>query len=343
MARHDRWYGGWRGSLVAVVLLVAAGFYAWWRPGVEALPEGKPESLRLAASLVYGGSAMVQLAREKDYFRTEGLALELQDFPTGRAALDAVLKGQADLATAADLPIVYSVLMGEPVAIVGTLATSDSGYGVVARNDRGIRVAADLKGKRVGLTAGTSAHFWFDAFLLRQHMVLADVRIQSVAADKLAATLAAGELDAVSTWEPYLGAAMQALGDKAVLLSASGIYDSPWNLAGLRSGITQRPEAVRRLLRALLRAERFYSEEPKAALALIAKARGVDPRNMDSHMAAFRFQLRLEQSLLGSLEDESRWAMRSKLTDASAMPNFLDHLYLDALLQVQPARVSVIR
>jgi NitT/TauT family transport system substrate-binding protein len=50
-----------------------------------------------------------------------------------------------------------------------------------------------------------------------------------------------------------------------------------------------------------------------------------------------------EQSQLITLEDEARWAMARGYIAMGPVPNFLPHLYLDALLAVQPERVTVLR
>jgi len=42
------------------------------------------------------------------------------------------------------------------------------------------------------------------------------------------------------------------------------------------------------------------------------------------------------------LEDESRWAIRNKLIDRADMPNYLNHVALDALKAVSPAAVTII-
>ena len=51
----------------------------------------------------------------------------------------------------------------------------------------------------------------------------------------------------------------------------------------------------------------------------------------------------MHQSQLITLEDEARWAMARGYVDKGPVPNFLPHLHLDALLAVQPERVTVVR
>jgi NitT/TauT family transport system substrate-binding protein len=49
----------------------------------------------------------------------------------------------------------------------------------------------------------------------------------------------------------------------------------------------------------------------------------------------------LLQSQLVTLEDEADWTVTGAVAASAPTPNFLPHLYLDALLEEQPDRVTV--
>jgi NitT/TauT family transport system substrate-binding protein len=51
----------------------------------------------------------------------------------------------------------------------------------------------------------------------------------------------------------------------------------------------------------------------------------------------------LDQTILVSLEDEARWAMKERLTDKKEIPNYLDFIFMDALEQAKPEAVTIIR
>ena len=57
----------------------------------------------------------------------------------------------------------------------------------------------------------------------------------------------------------------------------------------------------------------------------------------------FKFNIDLRQSHLATLEDQARWAMARGYAAQGPVPNFLPHLYTDALLAVQPERMTVLR
>ena len=68
----------------------------------------------------------------------------------------------------------------------------------------------------------------------------------------------------------------------------------------------------------------------------------VDTSKWKAQWPTYRFKMGLDQGLILALEDESRWAVDTSLVPARPMPNFLDYMYLDALVAVDPAAVTVI-
>jgi len=100
---------------------------------------------------------------------------------------------------------------------------------------------------------------------------------------------------------------------------------------------------VERLLRALLRAERFVKEHPDEAQAIVARATGTAPDLVREVWNSFRYRVLLDQTLLITLEDETRWAMNNNLADRKAMPDYRDYIHLDSLRAVRPEAVRFTR
>jgi len=120
------------------------------------------------------------------------------------------------------------------------------------------------------------------------------------------------------------------------------IYELPFNIAATRDYVASHPEMIKKLVRALVRAEQLCREEPDAARQIIASAMNVSLENLQELWRSYRFNVTLDQSLLLILEDETRWAIKNELTDRTNIPNYLDHFYLEALEAVMPAAVTVI-
>ena len=102
-------------------------------------------------------------------------------------------------------------------------------------------------------------------------------------------------------------------------------------------------KAIEKLVRAMLKAEQFNRAQPEEALNLVAAWLKIDVDALRPTWKQFDFRVNLLQSHLITLEDEARWAMARGYAAKGPVPNFLPHLYLDALLAVQPERVTVLR
>jgi NitT/TauT family transport system substrate-binding protein len=47
--------------------------------------------------------------------------------------------------------------------------------------------------------------------------------------------------------------------------------------------------------------------------------------------------------MLIAFEDQARWRIKNKLTEATEVPNYLDYIYTDALEKVKPGAIGIIR
>jgi len=337
-------------ALAAAVLVIAAmAVAAFWGAITErfAAPPPAPEKLTVALSSTYIGSGLLFVAQAQGYFAQEGLAVTLQAHTSGRDVLGAALEQRAELGTAGDAPVMFAAMKGAPVSLVATIFTAGHAHGIVARRARGITTVADLKGKSVGLPPGTDAHFLLSVLLAEQALTLRDVTVVPLRPEDSVNALASAKVDAVGAWEPWLGQARQALGDKGVtFLGHRGLLFG-FHLAGRKDWVQSHPILVQRLLRALLRAERFVADQPAQAQALIVQASGADPATFGGATEAgkprYRFAVRLDQSLLTLLESEAQWALQNAVVPARDIPNFLDVISIDALLTVKPDAVSIVR
>jgi len=331
-------------AIAGALVLVAAALagYAWHaRTSAPAAP-GPLEKVRFASNVDYVGTCPITVAQANGYFATEGIVPVIEPYSSGKAALEAAMQGKADLGTVADIPIVFAAMKGLPVAIVATIFRTEKDHGIVGRRDRGVVSLASLKGKRVGVTLGTTGHFVLDAILNRQRLASSDVTMRNLQPADFSAALARGEVDAISTWEPLLDTLLKQQGGNGTSFYSEDIYEIPYNLAATREYIASHPETIRKVLRALVQGAHFCSTEPEAARALMAANRKIDTSRWKVLWPSYRFKVALDQGLLLALEDETRWAITNKLIDGTGMPNYLDYLSLDALEAVAPAAVTVI-
>jgi NitT/TauT family transport system substrate-binding protein len=282
-------------------------------------------------------SALALLAEERETFASHGLDVTVTRYSSSQLALEALRDGQVDVATCADTPIVLAALEGDSPRIIATIGSSANDIKVVARADQGIVSPEDLRGARIGTRRRTAADFFLHTFLGKHGMLEQDVEVVHGSFDESADALVEGTLAAATLRPPQLGDVQQRLGDGAVTFEEPGLYVKTMNLVIsdsvsidtciglLASLIAVEPEAGSHLC-----------EDAADELAAILDT---DAESVCDSLRSNEYKVRLDQSLLLTLEDAARWGAGPN-TD---LPDFLSQLCLDPLDEIGPGRVSVIR
>lgn len=305
-------------------------------------PAAPVEKLSIATPMV-PHAALQYIAAAKGYFAEEGLEVTMIPTIHGKAAIDLVVQGKADLAAAADVPFVIAVMKGDVLGMVSSLVSKSDDNAIIARRDRAIAAPRDLLGKKVGVTFGTSGEYFLWAFLIRHKLAPDSVTLVDLPPGQIPQALARGTIDAVATWQPYVFDAQVALGENAVSFTETNAYRTTIAVIGRSDFLKGHPKAIEKLVRAMLKAEQFNRSEPEKALNLVAERLKIDAQALRPTWNDFTFRVNVLHSQLITLEDEARWAMARGYVEQGPVPNFLPHLYLDALLAVRPERVTVVR
>ncbi|MHB8111207.1 MAG: ABC transporter substrate-binding protein [Syntrophorhabdaceae bacterium] len=324
-----------------IKLVVLLAFLVGFITGCNQNGPEQVEKIVIGAETVAHASPL-WIAENKGYFREEGLNVEIREFESGRTALRSMLSTEdIDIATAAQTPVVFNSFTRNDYSIIANMVYSDNDMKLLARQDRKISIPSDLKGKTVGVTGGSTGDFFLSLFLAYHGLRMADVKTVDIEATRLPQALIDGQVDAIATWEPHIYKARKALGDKALLLPARGIYREDFYVIARKDFIKKHAEALTRFLRAIEKGEEFILKNKKEAMGIVGQRLKLDRDTMDATWDDFHFRLSLDQPILVSLEDEARWAIRNKLTDVTETPNYLDYLYTDALKTVKPGAVTI--
>ena len=289
-------------------------------------------------------SASVFVAYEKGFFKQEGIEVSILRFLSGKEALETVVSGKADLATVADHPIALGVMKGAKIYVLATLSNIGNIYGIVLRKDHGVSSLQDLKGKRIGVVFGTNAQFILDSFLLYHHIPRNRVTLVNLQANEIVKALSLGQVQAVATWEPFLSELQERLGNNALFYYDEKllIYKMTWNLAAGQDFVRRNPEAVKKILRALLKAEAFIHKNRQEARQIVIKSLKSDSGGFTRLWPAYRSNISLSPLLIENLESQSRWAIRNKLFSDREIPNFLQYIFFEGLESVNPKAVTIV-
>ncbi|CAK0769846.1 NitT/TauT family transport system substrate-binding protein [uncultured Gammaproteobacteria bacterium] len=285
-------------------------------------------------------SSLVYVALDQGFFAAEGIDLILTPVTSGKASIAMVTAGAADLANAADVPLVRAILEGKPLKVLATIQTTEKDIAITARKDAGITTPADLAGKRLGVIPGTNTSYFANLFLAVEGLARDAITFVPVEVDTALKALVSGQIDALSSWTMVRFDIDKALGDRTVTFSGEGIYTVSWTLVAMDEFAKQRPATVRGVLRALVRAEAFVAANRTMAIDIAARHLGLNRSLIASQWDNFGFRVALDQALLVNLEGVARSELLSR--PGVVAPNFLDVLDPDGLAAVVPSRITTL-
>ena len=229
------------------------------------------------------------------------------------------------------------------LAIVATISASSYQIKLVARRSARIAQPAQVRGKRVGTVPGSSAQYFLDNWLVFNDIRPEAVHVVGLAPDQLVPALEARDVDAIAIWEPLAAQAAQALGGDAVTFASPRVYTQHFNLVSARTTIARREADVERLLRALVRAQRLIRDDPAAARALLAERLHVTPAIAAAVMEGQDYRVRLDQSLVTTMQGQARWAARAGGNGALAGVDVLRSIAPAPLRSVDASAVGIVQ
>jgi sulfonate transport system substrate-binding protein len=320
---------------LAVILCSGTGCRPW--------KQNSTKETVIIAHTTSANGILTDIAFVNGYYAEQGLDVKPQPHAFGKLALQSVLEGKADLATVADTPIMFAAMDNKKVAILAVIQASNKNEAIVALRGRGIEEPSDFKGKTIGIATGTASHFFAEAFLTVHDIDRRQVKMIDLKPDEMALALRAGKVDAVSVWNPIVIELQKEFGDKARTFYGDTFYTSNFCMVGGHDFVTEHPETIKKVLRALVKAEVFVKRHPEESRRIVAEFIKTDKALIDESWDLYTFNINLDQGLLTNLEDQTRWAMKHQPTKRTDMPNYLDFIYVEGLRAVKPGAVRIIR
>ncbi len=317
-----------------VLLAGLSGGAAWAGPGAERLILGVAEN---------AGDIPTLIALEKGFYRDEGLDVATKSWPAGKLALEAMLRGEVDVATVADTPIVMQSFKRRDFVVIATFS-HNTPYRLVADRLDGIRAPADMRGHRIGVMAGTTSQFFLHSVLADLGLAPSEIIEVDVPAGDSADAVVNHRVDAIAAFDPHGYFAQAALGDRALLIPyEKDRHEETFNFAVGRDFVQKRPLVAQRLLRATERTIEWIHGHRAEAIALAARRLKIDETVMASLWDNYRHALSLDQVLIVSLENQARWAILNGIGGGGKVPNYLDYFDSSVLDVVLPSAVTIIR
>ena len=217
--------------------------------------------------------AREQAALEK-HFAPRGITVSWFDFPAGPPLLEAMNAGSVDFGQVGDTPPIFAQAGGAKIVYVAGQSITN-GQGILVKPDGAIRTLADLKGKRIGFTKGSSAQNVVVMALEKTGLQYSDITPVYLSPPDGAAAFARDSIDAWAVWDPYFAIGEVRSGGR-VLAKASDVGKANSFYIANRDFAAHSPQLVSAVIDVLAKSAGWAETHRDQVGQLMAKVTGVD-------------------------------------------------------------------
>jgi sulfonate transport system substrate-binding protein len=204
-----------------------------------------------------------------------GYGVDWAIFTSGPPILEALNAGAVDFAFTGEPPPIFAQAAGVPVVYAAATQPSPASVAILTGSGSAIKTLADLRGKKVAVAKGSSAHYLLVAAIRRAGLHYGDIQPVYLQPPDGRIALQSGSVDAWSIWDPFLAAAQVAgarvLTDGARLMPNRAFYLSS------RPFATENAAALAAAVAAVKEIEAWEPGHIQQMAADISRTTGVPP------------------------------------------------------------------
>ncbi|GGY92600.1 MULTISPECIES: ABC transporter substrate-binding protein [Shewanella] len=325
-----------------LLLFLLLGSVLLWL-GVSADPayiSSTERPLRIAVSTSPLSSPII-IADRMGFFSKQQLTVQLLPIKGGNNCFDALMRGDADLATSSETVVMFNSFQRNDFSIISSFAESDNDIKLLTKAASGIQRPEQLLHHHIGIVAGSASEYFMDALLLMHDYPQQLVQRTDIAPNDLADALLVGAVDAISIWEPFAFQLQQQYPQQIYSFKTKGIYNLTFNLLVRREDTTSHLQQHIRVLKALDEAIQYIINEPEKSQQLVSDYLKVSADEVITLWPDYLFRLSLGNTLLSNLQSQSRWAVNADLVKKHTIPDY--RLFIDSTALNQVIHKPLVR
>jgi len=282
----------------------------------------------------FGNPTPMQLLASSDAVeKATGWDVEWRKFAAGTDVIAAMASGDVVLSELGSSPLAIAATQGVDLQMIAFSDVIGKAESLIARNGSGISSVGDLKGKRVAVPVGSTAHYSLMGALQHEGIAEGDVTIMSMPPDQIAAAWEQGVIDAAWIWQPVQS---QILKSGTLIMGAD--ETAKWGFPTFDAWVVNREfgmankDKIVAFLREVDRVNKMYLKDPmawtpdNASVKALAAATGADPSQVPAILEGFAFLPMSEQitdTWLGSAANTIKGTVQF-LKDAGRLNMVLD-------------------
>lgn len=209
-----------------------------------------------------------------------GYGVGWSEFTSGPPLLEAMNAGSLDFGTTGAPPPIFAQAAGTDLIYALATTPSPRTQAIIVPADSALRGPEGLKGKKVAVAKGSSAHALLIRALQSKGLAWEDVEPIYLQPADAKAAFEGGSVDAWSIWDPYYAAEEEATGARTIATNESvGTPDRGFYLAS-RSFAAEHGPALAVLQAALEETSAWANENPTEMAKLVSAETGIPEKTL---------------------------------------------------------------
>ncbi|WP_378731025.1 ABC transporter substrate-binding protein [Nocardia brasiliensis] len=222
------------------------------------------------------GTGLQALLTAAGELATTPYKITWSQYQSGPPMLEAINAGAVDLGGVGNAPPVFAAAAKSAIKIVSAYQAGKAGQGIVVPKESPLRTPEELRGKKIAVAKGSSAHAHLLAVLSKAGITWDEIEPQYLQPPDALAALSTGRVDAWAIWDPYTAQAEQQ-SNARILVDGNGyVTGDAFYVAGAKAlGNKATAAALRDLLARIARAHAWVNEHPEQWAKTYAELTGL--------------------------------------------------------------------
>lgn len=316
-----------------------------------ALPFVALSNTASAQDLVVGaagnpGGLAVFVAQEKGFFAKNGVDVKVEIRNTGSELSKGLRAGEFDFAPAAFTNLPAALERGLDVrGIVGYVGaayekpTADAVVALVASGSSGINSVADLKGKKVGVTFGSTGDLWLLEALKEAGLTANDIDRVNTRPPGLVSVLDTGGVDAIAAWEPFVTQTMNKVSGSKLVKRGGDLVCFCAYLHGNPERVYKDEKATQAFVDAIAQAAAYVRDPANNDEVVEIASRFVNnsKEEIRAGLDFWQYDPRIGENTAKAFEGSvKRLISQKKMKKPFAASDYLDSKFIDSTVKRHP-------
>lgn len=301
--------------IIALVAIIALGSFLFWKnSGTTSQTSNSNKIVKVGSFSKAIDYAPYFIAKEKGWIneaaKQNNFEVEFTEFQSLAPINESLVSGKIDFVFEAETPAIVSIGATGNAQIVKTLVTLNQE--ILVQNNSSISSIADLKGKKIGVLAGTSSDYGVNKILNANGLQKSDVEMIDLNPVDAKVAFEQGQIDAWAVWPPFVEQEILSGKGKVISNNTSSVFIQSI-LAGRSAFTKENPQFTKDFISSITKAQDYIASNPKESKEIIARTIGIEANVVEAAWTKHNFKSDFGETQINDIQSKADFLFKANL------------------------------